>query len=91
MSLPKMLEPYRLQICAAPFFLVAMIIALSLDVTGNKTEFILISLFYTAGDVLTVNYLVTKNEKGRRISIVLAALIFSETLGEPRSARVLNF
>ncbi len=76
MLLPKALEPYRLQILTAPFFLASIAIALSLNVTRDKTEFILISVFYVIGDILTVHYITTKNELSMRISVILAALIF---------------
>ncbi len=76
MSLPKALEPYRLQILTAPFFIISLTIALSLDVTGNKTEFVLISVFYILADVLAVNYLITKDRTQMRVSVVLAALMF---------------
>ncbi len=63
----KYLWPYRWQISLLPFFAVSIWLALSLDVAGDRTEFVTISVLYAFADVLMVNYFVAGDARGRAL------------------------
>lgn len=73
----RYLWPYRWQIGLLPFFVASVWLALSLEVAGNKAEFVIISVAYAAADILMVNYFVAENRRARALSQAGAMTIFA--------------
>lgn len=71
------LWPYRWQIGLLPFFVASVWLALSLEVAGNKAEFVTISIFYAIADVLIVNFFVAESSRVRVFSQLAAMMIFA--------------
>jgi len=76
MHTSHLFKTYKWQLITAPFFIVSLFIALTLNATSNRHEFIIISVLYTLADILTVNFFTCTKRKTRGYSLAGAVVIF---------------
>lgn len=73
----RYLWSYRWQIGLLPFFVASVWLATSLEVAGDKKEFVTIAVFYAIADILIVNYFVAQMAIVRVLSQCIAMTIFA--------------
>ena len=73
----RYLQPYRWHLMLLPFFAASIYLPISLDIPGDRREFVTISVLYVIADLMMVHYFITESGAAKATALVVSNSIFA--------------